>query len=305
MGATGSAAVLRPLLAKLIGVALVVGLAAPAAAVVVPFRAGRLTIRVDLLGAQYSMWAPASGPATGTVNVNRTATTLGSFTLPAGSFSVLGATVPVADPRLQPITGLTGSFENEEGVFSSQGGTLGGTMGLSFPGYPAESAVLEVCLLHPCEYFPPFLLLIPLSVVGTGGQETGAFDEYSLTITGAPWTIGSASVPIQGGQATESGSLTVLPDGWMRVRLVTPIAIDWDGPDVPPTGIPAQIAGFGLLDLEIAPVPEPTAAGAGLASLTALSALAHRRRRGAQFAAAGKGTRSSRCTVPSAKVATR
>lgn len=305
MRATESAAALRPLLAKLVCVALVGGLAAPASAAVVSFRAGRLAIRVDLLGAQYSMWAPQIGLETGTVDVDRTATTLSSFTLPAGSFSVLGAMVPVADPGLQPITGLIGSFANEEGVFSRQSGTLGGEMGLSFPGYPTESAILEVCLLFPCS--DVFVLMIPLAVVGTGGQETGESAGYSLTLTGAPWTIGSASVPIQGGQATESGSLTVLADGWMRVRLVTPIAIDWDGPDDPPTAIPAQVAAFGLLDLEIAPVPEPAAGGAGLASLASLatlSALARRRRR-SQPAPTGRGTRSSRRSVPSAKVATR
>jgi hypothetical protein len=253
---------------------LLVGLAGPSAAVVVPFREGRLTIRIEALGEQYSLQAPAVGRTLGTVNVNRTATTLESFALPAGSFSVSGVTVPVTDPELQPITGLIGSFENEAGGFSSPGGTLGGTMGLRMPGDPEEPGIVEVCLLFSCEEL--ILVEVPLSVLGEGGQETVETLGFSFTLTGAPWTIGTVSVPVDGGEETESGSLSVLGDGFLRVRLVTPIAIGVDADA--PTGIPSQIAAFGLLDLEIAPAPEPDAAAAGIASAATLAALARRRR---------------------------
>ncbi|MEB2345893.1 MAG: hypothetical protein OZ948_14275 [Deltaproteobacteria bacterium] len=301
MRATVSVAALRRVLfGVLASVALAAGLAEPVAAVVVPFRAGRLTIRIDALGTSYSLIAPAQGTATGTVDVNRTATTLGSFTLQGGLLSAAGVTVPVTDPALQPITGLVGSFENEAGLFTSQSGTLGGTMGLRLPGSPAEPGIVGVCVIFACDESIP--LEIPLSVVGVGGEEEVPVLHLTFTLAGAPWTIGTASVPVEGGEVSESGSLAVLGSGWMRVRLVTPIAIGVD--PAPPGGIPAQIAAFGLLDLEIA-APEPGTAAAGATSLGTLSVLARRRRRGAQSAAPVSGARSSRCSAPSAKVATR
>ncbi|HSJ97312.1 MAG TPA: MYXO-CTERM sorting domain-containing protein, partial [Myxococcota bacterium] len=92
---------------------------------------------------------------------------------------------------------------------------------------------------------------------------------------GAPWTSGSASVPVEGGQEVETGSIDLLGDGYLRVRLVTPIAIEIHEP---PESIPSLIAAFGLLRFEIAPVPEPGGASGGLAGVGALSWLARRRR---------------------------
>lgn len=299
VSAARSAAAGLLLLVALVGAQLV-GLAAPSAADVLPFRGGRLTIRIEALGDQYLLCAPAGGEVGGVVNAERTATTLTSFTLPAGSFSVTGVTVPVTNPALQPITGLIGSFVNSAGSFGPQGGGfLGGPMGLRFPPETAEPGLVEICILFACDealqYIP-----VELGVVGIGGEETFE-DLITFSITGGPWTTGTATVPVDGGQESETGSVTLLGDGYLDVRLVTPIAIEIDNSSLP--GIPAQIAAFGLLDLEIAPVPEPGAATAALAASAALAALARRRR--VQSEPRASGARSSPRSAPSAKLASR
>lgn len=249
-------------------------LAAPSEAVVVPFRNGRLTLQVELNGSFYQLQAPAGAPATGTVNVNRTATTLSSFSIPAGALSVTGTTLDI--DGLFPVTGVIGTFANKAGSFSATGGGgFGGSMGLSLPG-SAAAGLLAICVFEPCDSEFQEPVNVTLGVVGVGGTEV--FDDIlTFELTGGLWTIGTATVPVEGGQEIETGLLSVLNDGYMRVRLVTPVAI---GIEDPPPAIPSQIAAFGLLDLEIAPAPEPGAAAAGLAGIGGLSILVRRRRRG-------------------------
>jgi len=260
-----------------VAVLLVLGLATPGAADVAAFRNGRLSIQIEALGTQYLLNAPASGTTSGAVHVVRGATTLTSFTLPGGSFSVTGVTVPVTNPLLAPITGLMGTFTNATGTFSQGPGGFGGTMGLRSPANTANPGIVAVCVVWPCadEFQAP--VPVGLTVVGVGGEET-IEDLITFTIGGAPWTMGTATVPVEGGQEVESGSLTVLGDGYLRVRLVTPIAIEIDTTGLP-TEIPSLVAGFGLLSLEIAPVPEPGVGAAGIAGFGTLSFLARQRRR--------------------------
>jgi hypothetical protein len=245
------------------------GLAAPSAADLVPFRNGRLTLRIEALETVSLLEAPAGAPATGTVDLTRTATTLSSLAIVAGALSVEGASVALSDPALDPIVELTGSFANEAATFSGSGSAFGGSMGLRHPANPAEPGVVGFCLFFPCDDPNQPDLEIPLGVVGIGGQDV-VDDGVVVTITGAPWTIGSAVVPLEGGaESVQSGSLTLLGDGYLRVRLVTPVSIEIDAPGFP--DIPSRLAAFGLLDLEVAPVPEPGPLAAGLAALGALA----------------------------------
>jgi hypothetical protein len=172
-----------------------------------------------------------------------------------------------------------GTFENVGAAFWSQGGgEFGGTMGLRFPAAPSLPGVVDVCVFLACDAeFQPFVP-VDLDVVGIGGEQT-VQDLIDYTIAGAPWTSGTASVPVEGGEEVETGSIELLGDGYIRVRLVTPIAIEIHEP---PESIPSLIAAFGLLRLEIAPVPEPGGAAGGLAGAGALSCLARRRRLSSQ-----------------------
>lgn len=247
-------------------------LLAAAAAQAAPFRNGRMWLEIVALDESYTL-TTASG-ITGTVGAQRSGSTITSLSVPRGAFAVVGDETAV-DPDLSPVTGLIGSFANDAGVFHAKGGPLQGSMGWHFPGFPAESALLTVCIQVPCGSDLFFEVDVDLNVVGVGGVESfDVFDLLSVTMTGGTWTTGTVQVPTDEGPESRSGTITQLAGGWTRVRLVSPIEIELEQGEGSPTPPPtSQVAGFAFLQLE---VPEPGATAAGAAALVALAGLARR-----------------------------
>ena len=255
-------------------------LLAAEAARAAPFRAGRLRIELVALGEGYELTTESG--ITGTVAVQRSGNSITRLTLPTGAFSVVGDTTGV-EPDLSPVTGLIGSFANDAGVFTLQSGALRGSMGLHFPGFPSDPALLTICIqAAPCGGLE---VDVALDVVGVGGSDS--FDVLSLlqvTMTGGTWTTGTVQVPVEGGTESRSGMIASLAGGWTRVRLVSPIEIELEqGPGSPTPPPTSQVAGFAILQLE---VPEPGATAAGAAALVALASLARRSRARATAASA-------------------
>ncbi len=181
---------------------------------------------------------------------------LASLGLGASQFGVTGLLVPVTDPAARPIFGVVATAHNAAGTFHEQAGVLQGVL-------PILGSA-KVCLFGACDANPAANLTVPLAVVGGGGT-AAASAAVNVTVIGAPWTTGTASI----GTITAMGyargpegqaSSTLQPSG--TVRLVTPIFIQTNLGSLP--SVPA----FGLLSLHF--VPEPGTLlllGAGLAGL--------------------------------------
>jgi hypothetical protein len=181
---------------------------------------------------------------------------LGQLGVPASSFQVQGLVVPITTTQAAPISGLQITAANQSGVFDNPGG---GTMPL------LGSA--KVCLYGACSAAVANLT-VPLDVVGRAASVT-VTGPVSLTVVGAPWTIGTAQVGSETAMGFAYGpgsqtSSTARASG--AIQLVTPIAIS--------TNLPsdfAQVAAFAVMTLHF--VPEPTTLvllGAGIAITAAL-----------------------------------
>jgi len=175
---------------------------------------------------------------------------LGSWQLGEGAFATSGLVVPITTPTAAPIGGFVVTARNGAGSFErSRGGVM-----------PILGSV-KVCLFGSCDSAVANLT-VPLSVVGVGGVAT-VEGLGNVTVVGAPWTTGTASV----GTATAVGyargpngetSSTARPSG--EIQLVTPIRIYTNLSSA--TG---AITAFAVLNLHF--VPEPTTLvllGAGL-----------------------------------------
>lgn len=188
---------------------------------------------------------------------------LGAWSVGEGAFATAGLVVPITTSAAAPIGGIQVTARNASGHF--QRGSSG------------EMAILgaaKVCVFGPCSSAVANLI-VPLSVVGAGGTATveGAIN---VTVIGAPWTTGTASI----GTVTAVGwargpngltSSTALPSG--EIQLVTPIRIFTNlANDY------ASISAFGVLSLHF--VPEPTTlalVGGGLAAAAAFGRRKQRR----------------------------
>lgn len=145
---------------------------------------------------------------------------------PIDSLALAGETfagndvLPITDPSVFPIFGIDCDVQNSAGGFTrGAGGSLGGVMPL------IGSA--RICLFGPCSTAIANLD-VPLSVVGGAGSYTQIGAVY-LTVAGAPWTTGTASVAsvatamgFAHGPASGTSS-TFAPGG--RLQLVTPFVI--------------------------------------------------------------------------------
>jgi hypothetical protein len=245
--------------ACLLGVASILcwTLAGPARGAPIPFR-GELI--VAFAGFTF---VSVAGAGIAEVNGDGTGGALTALALPEGVFA---ATTEF--PGTFPLGGIRVTASNGAGLFALTPSGGGGAMPLR--------GVARLCLLATCSA-ATIALDLPLSVVGAGGlaQVTGPID---VTITGAQWTKGGATVmrpgatTILGGSARgplgQAGS-TAQPGG--RLVLVTPIRVSSSLPGY------EDLDSWAELHLEFVPEPSTLALlGSGFA---ALAAGARRRRR--------------------------
>lgn len=165
--------------------------------------------------------APIVIPGSGVAIVNGSAggAHIDSLALAGGTFAG-SDTIPITDPSVFPISGIDYDVQNSAGDFTrAGGGSLGGVMPL------IGSA--KICLFGPCSAAVANLD-VPLAVVGGSGSYT-QIGAVSLTVAGAPWTTGTASVAsaatvmgLAHGPASGTSS-TFAPGG--RLQLVTPFVI--------------------------------------------------------------------------------
>lgn len=231
-----------------------------------PIRNASLSVRISDLAELEIPQSPGSPVLS--VSGSRTETELLSLTLPADLFTVLGVSATITDPLISSLVAgveMT-DVRNDRGVFGPVGGgSIGGPM--------AIRGVFRICLFTICnDPGSSFVTLDSRATPVIGQTGTVAVDPgglLDLTVRGAPWTSGTAQVGSDG----ETGSIGPAPgdDGFLAVRLVTPIRIETDL-TAPFDLIPA----FGIASLE---VPEPAGLVLGLAAFGALTALGVSRRR--------------------------
>ncbi len=183
----------------------------------------------------------------------------------SGVFNTQGFSVPVTDPAASPVNGLQITAHNASGDLAT--------------GAPSPMPMLgrvTVCLFSRCDGAPPANVTVPVSVVGAGGSAT-ATGTVNVTVVGAPWTAGTASVPTTFGFATQMGfahgpaSASDTAANVSGVQsFVTPIFISTD------LAVAPAIPAFGILTLHF--IPEP---GTLLLVAVGLTGMAiSRRRRG-------------------------
>ena len=228
----------------------VLALAPASGAAVLPFEA-RLELSIATL--------PIAITDTGVATVTGSGGGLHLETLDLAAGDIAGGpvTMPFTDPGAYPIVGVQMTVANDVGHFERAGGTLGGVMGL--PG------VIKQCLFQgPGCLNPTANLTVPLDPIGAGGS-AAVGGPVNITVYGAPWTTGVASVGTFTSRGFAHGpasgtSTTAQPGG--TVSLVTPIFVSTN------IGVGVTIPAFARLTIEF--VPEPTTLaliGAGIAGL--------------------------------------
>jgi hypothetical protein len=217
------------------------------------------TLRIQLNGGAST--APIMGTGIATVNGSGGGVHVSSLALDAGLLSTVALVTPVTDPSAAPIEGLRLTAANDAGAFTETTmGSLIGTMALM--------GVAKACLFAPCGGAIANLS-VPLSVVGLGGSVIATNGSVQITVTGAPWTTGTASIMNIFATETAMGGRTGTAQPSGAIQLVTPFVVSTSVNVVP-------IAGFAYLTLHFVPEPMTLASlGIGIAAL----AIAARRRR--------------------------
>jgi hypothetical protein len=115
--------------------------------------------------------------------------------------------------------------------------------------------VAKVCLFKACGKNPAANLSVPLDVVGVGGTVT-ATGSVNVTVKGAPWTVGFATLSPNTPNFQIAGfrhgpaSNAVSSSASGTVRLVTPIHVSTN------LGASPVVLSWAVLDLHF--VPEPS-----------------------------------------------
>jgi hypothetical protein len=219
---------------------------APARAGTLPFH-GTLTITIP----GYDPLVVA-GSGLAIVNGSSGGLHLDELGVPAGAFSTAGLRLGTTDFANPPLGGLQLTVSNAAGAPLLPGGAM-----------PLNGSV-RICLFSPCGGLPVANLTVPLGIVGAGGT-TLVDAVVDLTVIGAPWTVGTASIGTVTAMGFRHGpasgtSSTARPSG--VVQLVTPIFISSTIGGFP------VLPAFGILVLHF--VPEPGTLlliGAGIAAI--------------------------------------
>jgi hypothetical protein len=238
-------------------------LASAADAAVLPFT-GDFRVEIGSIVTAF----PVSGAAT--VNGSGGGTQIVSLSMGAGQFSTTALSTSVTAPSQFPIRGLQLTIANGAAALATTAmGELNGVMPLL--------GAAKVCLFGTCGVAVANLS-VPLTVIGDGGM-VAATGPVNVTVVGAPWTNGTASVQLPyfptiytrmgsaHGPASQAGS-TAMPGG--SLALVTPIYVM--------TNIAAdQPVVFGFATLSMHFVPEPSTLALGAGGLALLVAAGRRR----------------------------
>jgi hypothetical protein len=228
------------------------GAAAAARAATVPFTA---ELSIEIL-----TFTPVTvaGSGVATVNGSTGGVHIDSLQLPASAVDGT-ALLPITDPDAYPIHGIQLLVANAAGNFAGAGGAM------------PLSGVAKICLFGPCSA-PLANLSVPLSVAGTSASAT-VQGIFNVTVVGAPWTTGTATIGTGGGgnptamgfrHGPASGtSSTAASSG--QIQYVTPIYISVN------IGSSPIYPAFARLTLHF--VPEPATMillGGGLSLLAAV-----------------------------------
>lgn len=126
-----------------------------------------------------------TGGGVATVNGSTGGVHVDSLQLPASVVNG-AALLPITDPAVFPINGIQLSVANQAGNLTGSGGAM------------ALSGVAKICLFGPCAAAIANLE-VPLSVVGTAASAVATGPLVNVTVSGAPWTTGTASIETGGG----------------------------------------------------------------------------------------------------------
>lgn len=235
--------------ASLLAIACLLGSTSVASAASLPFT-GTLTIQIAAL-------APITinGAGTATVNASGGGVHLNLLSLAASAFETSMLVVDITNPTAFPLNGLQITGGNAAGTFMGSSGQI------------PLFGTAKVCLFAECGSAVANLS-VPLGAIGNGG--TGfATGIVKVSVFGAPWSLGTVSVPT--GMITAMGfrhgpasgtSSTAAPSG--ELQLVTPILISTS------IGAFESVPGFAVMRLHF--VPEPGTLillGAGVVALGA------------------------------------
>jgi len=197
-------------IAALVACAMLLGAARSGTAM--PFT-GELSIQILTLDP-----LATSGSGTSVVTA-RNGAHLAALEVAGNVFSGASLGIPVTDPLAYPIRGLQATIANEAASFAeTAAGRLAGSM-------PLRGSV-KVCLFGACSAAIANIL-VPLAPIGTGGS-TFVSAAVNLTVRGAPWTTGTATigtVSVQGAARGPAGaaSSTAQLDG--QLNMVTPVFV--------------------------------------------------------------------------------
>ena len=224
---------------------------------------GQLETVINVLDPIFdTLTAPISAGATRDGAAQLTHVTFGP-----SAFQTTGFVVPVTDPGAYPIAGIGATVANGTASFTRVNGKFGGSMPLV--------GVNKVCLFQTCS-IAVANLSVPISVVGQGGTAavTGA---VNLTVIGAPWTQGTASIGTvtRMGNAGAATQMTISASNISNViSLVSPVFVSTN------IAASAVVPVWSTLDFTLtSTAPEPGTLAAFGAAIVSLVAVGLRRRR--------------------------
>ncbi len=229
---------MRKLFGSCAAAVLAFGLAAPAHATLMSFT-GTLSVVLATL-------PPITVTATGTANVTTSGSNITAFTLSGGTFAT-SVVIPVTDPAAAPITQIAATVKNGAGNFSTiPGGNINNNFVTNLTG--TGSGPMAVSGIAKVGLFPGPLanLSVPFTSGGVNGTGLGgnlvtaSGFGIGVSVRGAPWTTGTASI----GTATAMGFVS-----GNTVQLVSPTFISTS------IGASAVLPAFAVLTMSF--VPEP------------------------------------------------